>query len=189
MPRHYVTFGQDHAHRVNGITLDCDTVACYIAKDAIDGRNKAFEYFGDKFFTDYHDEAFDKKDLKYFPKGVVVIDKLNLPNLTWKDAYKLPLKYDGIIYAFDAEDNTILDFEDNIPRDIAEAIVSNINGNKVVSGMPISNQGTEFNLNHKYAFSVRGWGHLIGIGGLNLGPEVATRIQNEFIDYINSVLK
>ena len=189
MPKHYVTFGQSHTHRVNGITLDCDTVACYTAKDAVDGRTKAFEYFGDKFFTDYHDNAFDKKDLQYFPKGVVIIDKLNLSTLTWKDAYKLPLKYDGIMYAFDADDNMVLDFDDDIPRDIAEVIVSNINGNNIVSGMPISNIGIDFNLSQKYAFSVRGWSHLIGIGGLNLGPEVATRIQNEFIDYINSVLK
>lgn len=73
MPRHYVTFGQVHLHRVNGITLDCDTVASYEAEDAQDGRNKAFAFFGDKFFTDYHDEDFNMEDLVYFPKGIINI--------------------------------------------------------------------------------------------------------------------
>ena len=189
MPKHYVTFGQVHTHRVNGITLDCDTVACYTAKDAIDGRNKAVEYFGDKFFTDYHDDAFNKKDLQYFPKGVVVIDKKDLSTLTWQEVYKLPLKYDGIMYAFDADDNMVLDFEDNVNIDNIKTIINNINtstNNKIIG---ISNTVDRFYIKDEPAFSVRGWGHLIGIGGLNLGPEVATRIQNEFIDYINSVLK
>lgn len=74
MPKHYVTFGQIHTHRVNGITLDCDTVACYEAEDVQDGRNKAFKYFGDKFFTDYHDTQFNMEDLKFFPKGIINID-------------------------------------------------------------------------------------------------------------------
>jgi hypothetical protein len=73
MPRHYVTFGQSHKHRINGITLDCDTVACYEAVDAKDGREKAFTYFEDKFFTDYHKEL-PPNTLKYFPKGIVNID-------------------------------------------------------------------------------------------------------------------
>ena len=74
MPKHYVTFGQIHTHRVNGITLDCDTVACYEAEDAQDGRNKAFKYFDGKFFTDYHDTQFNMEDLEFFPKGIINID-------------------------------------------------------------------------------------------------------------------
>jgi len=70
---HYVTFGQKHTHRVNGKTLDCDTIARYKVKDAQEGRKKAFEYFGDKFFTDYHKE-FKEEDLHYFPKGFVDIE-------------------------------------------------------------------------------------------------------------------
>ena len=189
MPKHYVTFGQDHTHRVNGITLDCDTVACYIAKDAIDGRNKAFEYFGDKFFTDYHNEAFNKKDLQYFPKGVVIIDKLNLSTLTWKDAYKLPLEFDGIMFGFDKDINLVLDFEFYTDKDVALNIIKIINSGVRTRVAGLSNTDTKFYLNDELIFTVRGWGHLIGIGGLNLGPEIAIRIRNEFIDYINSVLK
>jgi hypothetical protein len=74
MAKHYVTFGQVHAHRVNGITLDCDSVALYEAETAQEGRDKAFEYFGDKFFTDYHNTEFDTEDLKYFPRGIINIE-------------------------------------------------------------------------------------------------------------------
>lgn len=75
MPRHYVTFGQQHTHRVNGKTLDCDTVACYDADNASAGRQLAFDMFGAKFFTDYHDTQFKMEDLHYYPKGIVYLDE------------------------------------------------------------------------------------------------------------------
>jgi hypothetical protein len=73
MKNHYVTFGQNHTHRVNGKTLDCDTVAVFKADNYQEGRRIAFEYFGDKFFTDYHNTAWQEDDLKYFPKGYIYI--------------------------------------------------------------------------------------------------------------------
>lgn len=55
MARHYVTFGQQHVHKVNGHTLDKDSIACYNAADCSQGRDKAFRLFGRSFFTDYHE--------------------------------------------------------------------------------------------------------------------------------------
>lgn len=74
MPKHYVTFGQTHTHSVNGKTLDKDTVAVFNADNYSEGRAKAFEYFDDKFFTDYHDNEWNEDHLKYFPKGYVEIN-------------------------------------------------------------------------------------------------------------------
>ena len=74
MKNHYVTFGQTHTHRVDGQTLDCDTVAVFMAESDADGRNKAFELFGPKFFTDYHDKQWDESSLVYFPKGYVFLN-------------------------------------------------------------------------------------------------------------------
>jgi hypothetical protein len=74
MPKHYVTLGQQHTHRVNGITVDCDCVVQYNADTAEEGRAKAFKYFGEKFFTDYHDTQFDMESLEYFPRGIVAIE-------------------------------------------------------------------------------------------------------------------
>ncbi len=74
MARHFVTLGQQHTHRINGKTVDCDCVVEYEAESASEGRDKAFEYFGDQFFTDYHDEQFNMEDLDYFPRGIIKID-------------------------------------------------------------------------------------------------------------------
>jgi hypothetical protein len=71
MPKHYVTFGQVHTHRVAGKTVDCDCVAVYEAESAAEGRDKAFFHFGPKFFTDYHDTEWKEEDLHYFPNGYV----------------------------------------------------------------------------------------------------------------------
>lgn len=73
MAKHYVTFGQVHTHMVNGKTLDCNTVAVFEAESYEDGRGKAFKYFGDKFFTDYHDSEWDESKLIFYPKGYVFL--------------------------------------------------------------------------------------------------------------------
>jgi hypothetical protein len=69
----YITFGQIHTHSVNGKTFDKDTVAAIKCEDWNDGRNKAFEYFGDKFMTDYTEEQI-KEILHYFPKGIISVN-------------------------------------------------------------------------------------------------------------------
>jgi hypothetical protein len=76
MAKHFVTFGQSHAHTVMGKKLNKDTVACFNAANAAEGRDKAFEYFGDKFFTDYHGDEFKIETLHYFPEGIVEIEKI-----------------------------------------------------------------------------------------------------------------
>lgn len=74
MAKTYVTFGGDHAHSVNGRTLDKDTVAVFEAKDSKEGREKAFKYFGPKFSLEYHDTEWNKYNIKFFPKGYVELD-------------------------------------------------------------------------------------------------------------------
>lgn len=75
MAKHYVTLGQEHTHRINNITVDCDCIVSYEAIDAKDGREKAHKYFGIKFAFDYHDNEFKQENLKYFPRGIIEIDK------------------------------------------------------------------------------------------------------------------
>lgn len=76
MARHYVTFGQQHVHRVNGHTLDTDSIACYNAVDYSQGRDKAFELFGGSFFTDYHENEIDEVEMEYFPRGIIEIEEI-----------------------------------------------------------------------------------------------------------------
>lgn len=74
MVRNYVTFGQAHAHRIDGVTLECDCVASYTSPDAESGRAKAFELFGRKFCFHYTENEIEHVNMNYFPRGVIDID-------------------------------------------------------------------------------------------------------------------
>lgn len=74
MKKHYVTFGQDHTHRVNGQTIDRDCVVVFDAENYIEGRTKAFILFGNKFFSDYHDMEWDETKLHYYPRGYIYLE-------------------------------------------------------------------------------------------------------------------
>jgi hypothetical protein len=69
----YVTFGQQHVHRVCNQTLDRDCVAVIECSSASDGREKAFEYFGNKFCFRYFETDFDPEIMKYFPRGLIEV--------------------------------------------------------------------------------------------------------------------
>lgn len=68
----YISFGQSHAHRVNGKTFDCDVLAEIECADYAEGRRIAFENFGDKFGTSYSEEALPKI-AHHFPRGVITL--------------------------------------------------------------------------------------------------------------------
>lgn len=78
MPKHYVTFGQAHVHRINGVTYDADCVAVFEADTAVEGRAKAFELFGRKFCFEYHDLEFDHTSMRFFPRGFVEVNTFHL---------------------------------------------------------------------------------------------------------------
>lgn len=115
--------------------------------------------------------------------------KVNSNSIKWQDIWKLPLRrLDDIDYIY--SDNGVLAiscfkdewaFEDTIINKIVDIINRDIESDFLpewqAKGCDILYQG-------KYAFCVRGWGHLIGFGGLNLSIDVAEKIQDEFISYI-----
>lgn len=62
----YFTFGQDHVHRVNNQTFDCDTV---VKITAINPRERMVEMFGGKWSMEY-----DRlPDMDFYPKGLVTL--------------------------------------------------------------------------------------------------------------------
>jgi hypothetical protein len=69
----YISFGQTHVHSVNGKKFDKDCLAEIECSDYEDGRKKAFEYFGPKFFTSYTKEQVDGNRLSFFPRGVIPV--------------------------------------------------------------------------------------------------------------------
>lgn len=71
MPIHYVTFGQDHVHKIGDKILYKNVVARFQANTPSEGREKAFELFGPKFSFEYHDQKWNEENMKYFPDGYV----------------------------------------------------------------------------------------------------------------------
>lgn len=67
----YFTFGQGHAHSVNGFTYDKDVVVEIEAKDP---RRVMFETFGSKWSTEY-DEL---PDMSFFPRGVKKLNPIEI---------------------------------------------------------------------------------------------------------------
>ena len=74
MPNHYVTFGQDHVHKVNGKVLHSNVVAVFQVENAVEGRKKAFELFGSKFSFEYPQDSWKEEDINYYPGGYVYLD-------------------------------------------------------------------------------------------------------------------
>jgi len=74
MQKTYVTFGQDHTHRINGTTIDKDCVAVIVSEDAKEGRKIAFELFGPKFSFEYPEKYWNDEKLSYFPRGLVRVN-------------------------------------------------------------------------------------------------------------------
>jgi len=70
----YVTFGQIHVHSVNGKTFDKDCVAVISAGTSDKGRDKAFEYFGPKFFTTYSEKYWKEDNLRWYPRGYINVN-------------------------------------------------------------------------------------------------------------------
>lgn len=66
----YISFGQSHAHRVNGKTFDCNVLAEIECTTHEQGREIAFEPFGDKFGTSYNEDKL-QDIIGYFPRGAM----------------------------------------------------------------------------------------------------------------------
>ena len=74
MSNTYVTFGRDHTHRVNGVTIDKDCVAVIKCSNTKEGRDLAFKLFNTKFFCEYHEDEFNMNNLKFFPRGLINVN-------------------------------------------------------------------------------------------------------------------
>jgi len=70
----YITFGQVHIHRVNGKVFDKDCIAVIEADDEKSGRNLAFQYFNDQWFTSYTENNWKDYQLNYYPRGFIEVE-------------------------------------------------------------------------------------------------------------------
>ena len=124
--------------------------------------------------------------------------------MNFKDVYKLPLeKYEGMDKVFHANGHMAFDFlrrykgedEDivHVAEESQKKIVNILNGD--------DSQNIEHPLKYEDGYIsikredkwfkimlVRGWGYLIGTGGLNLSAEEAAKIQDDFGNWIVETL-
>ena len=115
--------------------------------------------------------------------------KVNKSSIKWQDVWKFPLsKFEDIDYIYSSNGVLILsDFKDEwcFNEKIINKIVDIINGDIESDFLPEwQDKGLDILYQGEYAFCIRGWGYLVGLGGLNLPTDIAEKIQDEFISYI-----
>jgi hypothetical protein len=69
MVKTYFTFGQNHAHVYNNVTVDKDIVIEMETETHEEARARMFELFGQKWSNQYD----NKIDLSYYVRGVLKI--------------------------------------------------------------------------------------------------------------------
>lgn len=67
MKTFYATQGQSHTHRIQGVTVDCDSLVAIEAEDYGTAYAYANEIFNNKWCSLY-----EEPDLEYYPRGVVL---------------------------------------------------------------------------------------------------------------------
>jgi len=72
--RMLVTFGQEHAHRINNQTLDKDSVAVINCDNYDHGRKLAFEFFDNKFHNTYEEGKEPSNLMFWFPRGKIEVN-------------------------------------------------------------------------------------------------------------------
>lgn len=70
----FVTFGQVHAHSINGKTVDKDCVAVFGTMSEEDVRQLLHDCYRNEYATTYTQETWEEGMLAYFPRGYVFVD-------------------------------------------------------------------------------------------------------------------
>lgn len=117
--------------------------------------------------------------------------------MDYTEVYKLPLKFDDYCKFYIKTANNVTAFnvlidviENEKYKSIVQKMLDIINGE---SNLHVTNK-LEYKNDIIYVdgyqvFLVRGWGHLTGCGALNLSPDKAIKIQDDFCDFIIKKLK
>lgn len=108
-----------------------------------------------------------------------------------KDIFKAPYTTDGI-YIYDSNNQMCLMVGDcdNYPEEMMTRICEILNRTQPSNGNPgVSCYGPNIYLNENLLLVVRGWGYLTGTGGLHLDVEEASKIQDDFAQFVVSCLR
>lgn len=114
--------------------------------------------------------------------------------IDFKEVYKLPLRIDDVFKIYVKTSNNVKAFNllDTSEKyiNIVKKVINIINGD---DHQHITNNVTYKDgfiyIDNAALFLVRGWGYLTGIGGLNLAPKIAAKIQDDFCKFVVKKLK
>lgn len=106
----------------------------------------------------------------------------------WNDVYSLPFRLDETCYwVYDSKGNFIFQFEKVIPSEMRNTLaVLNKERETINKTASLKYENGEVLITpiQKPIITIRGWGYLTGIGGLNLSEEQALNIQDSLGKYI-----
>jgi len=93
--------------------------------------------------------------------------------------------YGGWVY--DARNNFVFQFENGVSKELQQEVIFSLNAldSEPIEGLNLSFLDAIEILNDGQKFiCIRGWGKLTGIGGYNFHVEKASKIQDDFRDWI-----
>ena len=88
----FISFGQGHAHRIDGFTYDCDSLMLVEAKDEMTARLGLNQLLKGKWSSLYHQLSSDT--LRYFPRGVINVTRPVEIHLIREETKLVPLDKD-----------------------------------------------------------------------------------------------
>lgn len=111
--------------------------------------------------------------------------------MKYNEAYKFPLKYDGISYVWEKDNGMVLQFFEKVTsNEFRYLMVKLLNGEDIQLSVPyLTYLNGDYYIEDKLFMIQRGWGHLTSPNGLNLSEDEAMTIQDDFADYVLSKLK
>lgn len=109
--------------------------------------------------------------------------------ITFRDVWKPPFRV-SYPYIFSAGGVMSLMASDDSSEEVMNNLCALLNGSEGVryAAKDVSVEYPCDIIAGDRRFVARGWGHLTGVGGLNLDEPVAARVQDEFVEWIVDVI-
>lgn len=115
--------------------------------------------------------------------------------MTWREVYQPPFYTDEYGIYMWSKNKTItftfnLSYANSEKQQLIDDIINKLNGDSSIkfdSKFTLRNN-IYFHYDGEFAFSIRGWGKLTGVGGYHLPADKAAKIQDEFAKWILEIL-
>src|SRR5690606_12220059 len=116
------------------------------------------------------------------------LNNKTVEELTFRDAYSFPFKTTGHSWVYDSEYQFMFQFQFRNDRTQSK-IIQILNGEvEEYNRHPLKHEQGMIYIFNKDKWEefilIRGWGNLTGVGGYNLPPEKAVKIQDTLAEFI-----